>query len=584
MSGSAAIPNDSARLQRLGQLTLRSLTFDPTEWLKELSALLAPLQSSGAPMTKPTVTRVNAGPSTAGVWFLRGASGEAWVLKQVSAKRIRAGLPSDLERCDNLLGRFPGLSTDSSLAFPLGTVLLETPDRRPVGDLLVSRLSPGEQLGLSAARLRNGDVADQMKLQVLCENVGALLADFHSRYADPVTGEATHHTDFHPTNVLYDESTDSLTMIDVTGMGTWGCHDDVEKFARIMRQIAGDRYSKAFSDRYASLVRLNLSSDGRSGSDSSICSRPLYDADLSRGISGELHVQGFKHLSRMVVPNVSTFDPCQHMVSLSWILSPQEELRHPAISSRHNPPCSEHGEWILNGGEGKNRYSLTQASDDCGYAARCEAILSKFPTLLSDERAEFPYAVVPLCEAGSSHCSSLFVAKALKGIPLAEAKLTPGQWEKVCADAGKLLADFHERYKDPQSGELTRHGDFRPNSLLYDTETGSLAMTQLWYIGTEGAVEDDLEQFTRPLRALHGEEHASIFVRSYNKRSASFRKTKMDFGSPGSPPRRKSHWLCIAGVSIDDDRSDSGSESNSDSEEEDDEDEELENHENCSVM
>lgn len=197
---------------------------------------------------------------------------------------------------------------------------------------------------------------------------------------------------------------------------------------------------------------------------------------------------------------------------------------------------------------------------------------------------EFPYAVVPLGEAGSSQSSNLFVARAVKGIPLAEAQLSAGQWEKVCAEAGRLLADFHERYKDPITGDTTRHGGFQPTSLVYDAQTGSLAMTKMWYMGTMGDVEDDLQQFTRPLRALKGERHASVFLRSYNKRNASFRKSAEDIGSPGSPVRRESYWLCIAGVSSEENRSDSGSDSNSDSDDDNDEDEEFQIPENCSVM
>merc|ERR1712125_253488 len=95
------------------------------------------------------------------------------------------------------------------------------------------------------------------------------------------------------------------------------------------------------------------------------------------------------------------------------------------------------------------RWALTQAENSEGCKAYCDALLNKFPMLTTDERVEFPYAVVPLCEAGSSQSSNLFVARAVKGIPLADANLNAGQWENICADAGKLLADFHERYKDP---------------------------------------------------------------------------------------------------------------------------------------
>lgn len=34
---------------------------------------------------------------------------------------------------------------------------------------------------------------------------------------DPLTGEATYHTDFHPSNVLYEPQSDTLTFIDLDG-------------------------------------------------------------------------------------------------------------------------------------------------------------------------------------------------------------------------------------------------------------------------------------------------------------------------------------------------------------------------------
>ena len=47
-------------------------------------------------------------------------------------------------------------------------------------------------------------ILSQEELERVCGSVGELLAEFHARYADPSTGEPSYHTDFHPSNVLYE--------------------------------------------------------------------------------------------------------------------------------------------------------------------------------------------------------------------------------------------------------------------------------------------------------------------------------------------------------------------------------------------
>mmetsp|Transcript_100821 Transcript_100821/g.260558 ORF Transcript_100821/g.260558 Transcript_100821/m.260558 type:complete len:353 (+) Transcript_100821:1-1059(+) len=241
----ASTPCGEGGLRQLGILSLPSLDFDPTQHLARLTQLLSPL---GQALQGASVRRLGI---THGVWILSAGGKDHFVLKRVSAQRRTPKLPTDVEQCEALVRKFPALLSDARLAFPHSVIPLQIGCTH-TGDLLVSRWCPGEQLGLYIARLDLSNVAGQQKLERLCKRVGSVLADFHRKYADPDTGEATHHQDFHPGNVLYDESSDAVSIVDLSGMGNLGPKDDVEKFARVMKQWAGERYALTFASSYAS--------------------------------------------------------------------------------------------------------------------------------------------------------------------------------------------------------------------------------------------------------------------------------------------------------------------------------------------
>eukprot|EP00913_Durusdinium_trenchii_P017792 g16718.t1 len=153
-------------------------------------------------------------------WLLEGEGEEGWMIKEISCKRRCCNIPTALENCDSLIQN---------------CVELQTPSGEHTNDLLISRRCPGVQLCRFFSDLDLRLVENQER--------------------DPLTGEATYHTDFHPSNVLYEPQSDTLTFIDLDGMGSSGISDDVEKFERLLWTFSAERYASAFRLKYMALAK-----------------------------------------------------------------------------------------------------------------------------------------------------------------------------------------------------------------------------------------------------------------------------------------------------------------------------------------
>lgn len=463
---------------------------------------------------------------TAGVWIISGGQGDAWLLKRVSAQRVTPALPTDVEHCEALLQKFPALRADARLAFPHSVISLRQ-GRDLVGHLLVSRVMPGQQLGAYIAMLDLKKPEDQQRLEALCKGVGSLLASFHLRYSDPETGEATNHRDFHPSNVLFDEVSGAISIVDLSGMGTWGPNDDVEKFARIMRQLAGERYSNAFEQTYSSAwkartPRVHLAAVAV---EPGLKKVPLYGDNgapsIARAAMGLGRGEGFRHLSNLVVP-ASGFMPAAHLTTLAWVLSPSRQL-HLTVTRAG----ASDGAWVLSGDRPEDRWLLKTVNAQRRMPAlptdteHCEVLAKKFPALLTDKSLAFPHSVIPLYTDGA-RVTDLLVSRAVPGVTLGEyiAKLdlraAPDQdrLEHVCRAVGALLADFHKRYADPVTHKPTYHQDFHPSNVLYDESTGAVGIVDMSGMGSWGA-DDDSDKFARLMRQWAGNRYADAFLAEY---------------------------------------------------------------------
>ncbi|CAE7240098.1 unnamed protein product [Symbiodinium natans] len=102
-------------------------------------------------------------------------------------------------------------------------------DRRPVSDLIVMKKSRGERLCEYVATKFYANQVPQ--LCIAMEAVGRTLHTFHDRYGHQ------QHGDFQPSNIYYDESTNSVSFIDVGGMGVPTTGNDLEHFHQCMRSM-----------------------------------------------------------------------------------------------------------------------------------------------------------------------------------------------------------------------------------------------------------------------------------------------------------------------------------------------------------
>eukprot|EP00441_Pelagodinium_beii_P014668 CAMPEP_0197665208 /NCGR_PEP_ID=MMETSP1338-20131121/59091_1 /TAXON_ID=43686 ORGANISM="Pelagodinium beii, Strain RCC1491" /NCGR_SAMPLE_ID=MMETSP1338 /ASSEMBLY_ACC=CAM_ASM_000754 /LENGTH=582 /DNA_ID=CAMNT_0043243981 /DNA_START=62 /DNA_END=1810 /DNA_ORIENTATION=- len=532
------------RLKRIGWLHVPVARFNPSNHIRELARML----EAGLHPSKLALRPIGLNNS---VWILSCAGrAEGWLIKQVPAKRRFSGLPTDLECCDALISKFPGLLSDQRLAFPHSVVHLQAPTGEHVGDLIISRQAPGVQLGrfLAELDLKNKG-ADQEKLERVCSSVGELLADFHTRYADPSTGEATHHTDFHPSNVLYDEKTGALSIVDLTGMGSSGINDDVEKFARLMGTLAGERYAAAFQSRYIALAKPSLCRSARSSTRSTAASSTdgslLYpptsgqSSSVGRGTS-------FQCLSSLVVPG-SGFNPEKSLTTLAWLLSPGQKVNNPVV----RPLASCKDAWVLSQSDQKECWILQQVSSKAerglgSIADRCEALASRFPELLRDDRVAFPHRVIPLQE-NLKHSSDLLVCCSPCSVTLQDwaAKLdlsnrkSSEKLNKVLFKAGQTLAILNAKYANSHWTEEGQGCDLHPKTVLYDEQADIVCFAD--FSGCGAGKTDEIEVMSKMISAIGGSQAWEVFNRGYTLSRPSRSRSCADSGMLGP-------WFCVAEI------------------------------------
>lgn len=494
----------------MGNLQVPLERFDAAGRVSELAQLLHPTAHVSSFSTRPV--GVNGG-----VWILSCAGREeGWLIKQVAAQRRYSGVPTEVESCDALLHKFPGLLNDLRLAFPHSVVHLQTHGGEHVGDLLIARQAPGVQLGRYLAGLNLQNPGDQQRLERVCSSVGELLADFHARYEDPITGEPTHHTDFHPSNVLFDEKTGALSIVDVAGMGSFGIDDDVEKFGRLMAKLAGERYAAAFRLRYIALAKKGhsaLSRSSRSTAASSADLVPLYPRS-GRTPSADLSETSFTTLSSLVVP-ATGFQPEKSLTTIAYLLSPGAKLVGPTIE----PLGSSGKAWVLQATDQQECWILQlvscQAGSDSRTAAeRCEELAARRPEVLKDSSVAFPHCVIPL-QVNLQCWAHLLVSRSSCRTSLEQyiQRLDlqkPRNQEKLRAmvhKAGQKLAVLKAKYSIDK--DQARGIEFRPGLPLYDEAADQIHFASF-------ADEDgDVQRLRRLISRLAGKSVGEAFRQAY---------------------------------------------------------------------
>eukprot|EP00419_Tripos_fusus_P055425 CAMPEP_0172810702 /NCGR_PEP_ID=MMETSP1075-20121228/8962_1 /TAXON_ID=2916 /ORGANISM="Ceratium fusus, Strain PA161109" /LENGTH=766 /DNA_ID=CAMNT_0013650047 /DNA_START=43 /DNA_END=2343 /DNA_ORIENTATION=+ len=509
-------------LKRLGTMAVPPWGFDPNAHLPELVRLLG----QGMVLPRPQLRAVGV---TGCVWILSGGPGlgDLWCLKHVSSLRRVANLPTDVQHCDALLLKFPTLLADKRLGFPHSVVHLQA-EGEPAGDLLIARAMPGIQLAQHIAKLDKRKPGDHLALERISNHVGTHLGDFHRRYTDPMTGELARHSDFHPSNVLYDEETGTISFVDLTGMGTWGPNDDVSKFARLIRQLGSEHCEAAFTRSYHAAVSSLHAASSSTHRLSNRPSPPLIEAQrtpLYAATAGDQPPSkgSFRTMGFIFVPS-SGFDPCAHLTTLSWMIAPG--ITNPRPSVRKLGVSGK--VWLLNLGEQNETFVLKQVcarktgtDEQLSEAERCERLARQFPDLLQDPRLALPHTIIPM-QGSCEHIGDLLVMPALAGEPLSRYVATLNvenfqnqrKLEGICQEVGSLLADIHSRYTDPATGQPLQHRAFHMGNVLYDEATNSLGVIGFGdeIVADAGA---DVERFASAISKRAGDRYSSVFVNSY---------------------------------------------------------------------
>eukprot|EP00931_Biecheleriopsis_adriatica_P104109 TRINITY_DN78846_c0_g1_i1.p1 TRINITY_DN78846_c0_g1~~TRINITY_DN78846_c0_g1_i1.p1 ORF type:complete len:572 (-),score=89.56 TRINITY_DN78846_c0_g1_i1:81-1796(-) len=498
-------------LQRLGCLTVPLRRFSPSNHIAELTRLLDP--------RSPRHFSVRSVGLSNCVWVASrpGNEEEGFTLKQVAAHRRFSGVPTDVESCDMLLSKFPSLLSDKRLAFPHSVIHLKAPDGEHVADLIVARQAPGVQLGHFLAELDLNRADDQQRLERVCSSVGELLADFHARYENPATGEATYHTDFHPSNVLYEPISGTLNIVDLTGMGSSGITDDVEKFARLIGSMAGERYAAAFRLRYIALAKPSPSqcrsarSSTRSTAASSCDGSLLYPLSSSN-LSGAPRAAKFQRLSSLVVP-ATGFNPEKSLTTLAWLLSPGKKVVNPVVQRL----AESTNAWLLSHSGHKECWILQQGSRSV--ADSCEELVRRCPQLLLDEHLSFPYCVIPL-QVNMKETASLLVSRAPCSVTLqryvtrlnCSSRVRQDKLNRIMQKAGHSLALLHHKFPCISAKEAIQDNGLRPGIILYDEDVDLVCFSDFVSEHMQSSREEVL---FKHIASFAGYKAAQEFKRAY---------------------------------------------------------------------
>lgn len=477
MSQTSEVTPAPTGLRRLGVLRTQNGSFDP-QCLTPLVRLLEPRALVRSHVVHWHARAVGVRKTA---WLLEGEGEEGWMIKEISCKRRCCNIPTALENCDSLIQKFPNLLLDETLAFPHSCVELQTPSGEHTNDLLISRRCPGVQLCRFFSDLDLRLVENQEHLERVAAKVGELLADFHARYSDPLTGEATYHTDFHPSNVLYEPQSDTLTFIDLDGMGSSGISDDVEKFERLLWTFSAERYASAFRLKYMALAKPLAKPQRSSTKSTAASSEDLYPPTATVVTRRLPRGESFKCPSSLAIPSSSGFNPRGNLVTLAWLISPSEKMTEPRVRTAKKKA------WMLYQNGQKECWYLQQVASNVDASLlekRCRAFVRIFPHVLADECLAFPHSMIPL-QMGSKNCGHLLVANGPCNTTLEQYFLECQDnrdkvLEELLPRVGEKLAKTLDKYR---SNELIQ---LKPSGVLYDAQREIITFADFAW-GDEGS-------------------------------------------------------------------------------------------------
>lgn len=207
-------------------MQIGSQAFDPRQ--PQLRAQL--IASLGAdPDSRIEAKTGFSGGLNAGIWFLQGG-GEELVLKLVKFDPLAPAQLVEEKQFTKIYKEHPSIVEDTALAFPFKVLRLLGPNNVRRYDLIAMKKAAGHSLDeVIHQKFRKGLQAEMMDI---FERVGEELAAFHRRY------DGRQHCDAGTQNILYDEETDHVTLIDLGGMGNKCSKNDIERLSHVIRRLS----------------------------------------------------------------------------------------------------------------------------------------------------------------------------------------------------------------------------------------------------------------------------------------------------------------------------------------------------------
>jgi hypothetical protein len=188
----------------------------------------------------------NSGGLNAGMWVVEGL-----VLKLVRSQ----GMLSEADKFARISREHPSIANDPTIAFPVKVFRCIGHAGAHSHDLIVMRKARGRPVGdVLALKRSSGQLHDVMRI---LRQLGSFLSRFHKSYNNK------QHGDFTPSNVFYDESCGTFTMIDIADLGNSSSEGDMQHFCKSL-QILSHSYGQQFytegrrnfEEGYRSLVQL----------------------------------------------------------------------------------------------------------------------------------------------------------------------------------------------------------------------------------------------------------------------------------------------------------------------------------------
>jgi len=199
------------------------------------------VQALGGPACQAPLQNLNAGGGqNLGVWQLQVPPAAKQIIgygvlivKMVPAQSSHRSLDSEANNLCKLAEACPAIREDSKLTFPIKVLDIVPPSNRVQHNLMIMPIAKGKRLAEYMCMSAAGGRLQEM-LGVI-RDLGRELKLFHQRYSN------RKHADFTPSNIFYDETTRSLTFIDVGGMGTQVVERDEEHFIKSLHLTMGPR-------------------------------------------------------------------------------------------------------------------------------------------------------------------------------------------------------------------------------------------------------------------------------------------------------------------------------------------------------